>query len=220
MRKMTIALMAGLVFLGLATILMLFHLASEGRLGRTKNTTTSSQPGEEEQTPSQNDRASEGTASVAALLSEVASLRREIEALKAENSRLAQGNAAGEHRKETPPLNPAEAKEDSKNKLMEMLAQTQERFLREPSDAYWSSAKKASIRALADKSESLRHAIRNVDCRSHTCRVELIDDAAAKLGENLSFFQSELATTLPNVTTDWEKAPDGTGTYILYMSGS
>ncbi len=49
---------------------------------------------------------------------------------------------------------------------------------------------------------------------------KLLDDPIANLGENLSAFTSGLAEVLPNVTTDWERAPDGTGVYVLYLSGS
>jgi hypothetical protein len=157
---------------------------------------------------------------LATVRAEVLSLRRDVEALRAELARLAERGATTDKGNERPHSQPAENKEETKNSMMDRLAKVQESFVREPADANWSSARTTSIRELTDKSESLRHAVRSVECRSRTCRVELTDDPAANLGENLSVFTSGLAATLPNVTTDWVRAPDGTGTYVLYMSGS
>jgi hypothetical protein len=217
MHKITMVLMAGLVLLGIGTILFFSHRGQESRQGRAENGATSSLLAEEESTI-RNASGSAETASVAALWGEVVSLRHDIETLKTEISRLAQAIPPGE--REPAPSMPVEDHEETKNKHIAMLAKITEEFAKEPSDSNWSSARKSKIRELTERSESMRYAVRNVDCRSRTCRVEMIDDLTANPGENLSLFISELSVTLPKITTDWAKAPDGTSRYILFMSGS
>lgn len=98
------------------------------------------------------------------------------------------------------------------------LSQIKAAFAHEPIDVDWAVAKKTDIGVLRAGSAWLAHAIKDIDCRSRTCRVEILDDEA-NLEDNLPRFTAGLATTLPDVTADWVRQADGTGLYVLYLRG-
>ncbi len=218
MNRLALVLMAGLVSLGIAAILLVWRVQIPGQ-GRTK--------GEKVSVREDHPRGVEGqgraeSAEITALWREAVSLRLEIEALKTEVSRLAQASAAGpsEEGPARSELRENDNEEDVTSKHVSMVAKVADDFLREVRDPSRAAARESRIRELTEKSGPLRHAIQSVDCRSATCRVEMVDDAAANLGETMSLFISDLTGSLPLLTTDWVKAPDGTGRYILYMGGS
>lgn len=212
MHKITTILIAALVSLATTGITVVWDRGrqKQARDGRMED---KAQPGDD--TIEATAPPAEASAGLAMLSNDVAQLRREISALKAEVARLADAKVPDQ-----PVLEPRADDEAEVSKQHEaMLAAVVGAFQKEPADAAWSTASKSKIGEVASHNEALRHAIRRVDCRSRTCRVELLDDASANLGQNLSLFISELTGTLPVVTTDWTKATDGTGTYVLYMGG-
>ena len=223
MRKPTIALMTGLVILVGGSGLTIFQRDHNARHGARKN--ADSTIAEEDPSAFRNiEQPSSQTVNVAALWGEVISLRHDLEALKAERSHLTPSNKTDQQEAETPPST-QDKRQDERNdvkgrKVKALLAKAEEQFANEPSDATWSSARKAGFRELSDKNDGIKNALRSVECRSHTCRVELLDDAAANLSENLPLFFSEFAATMPNVMADRVTSPDGTASYVLYLSGT
>jgi flagellar biosynthesis/type III secretory pathway protein FliH len=163
---------------------------------------------------------------VTALWGEVISLRRDVEALKAELARRPQDNPVGQEEPSSDhaepnhqPAKEAERKAENEKQVQEQVVRAQQQFASEQVDPGWSSAQRATIQGLANKNEGIRSALRGAECRSHTCRVELVDTAAANLGETLPTFLSEMGAALPRVTAERTTSADGTSSYVLYMTG-
>ena len=218
MNRLALVLMAGLVSLGLAVILVFWRVQTPGH----RETERAMVPvGEAHPRVVESRGPTEKTGS-AALWRQVISLSQQVETLTEEVARLAQANTTGPLRQKPARLGPEKGddEEDVTSKHTSMVAKVAEGFLKEVRDPSRASGKESRIREPSERSASLRHAIQSVDCRSVTCRVEMVDDAAANLGETMSLFISDLSESLPLLTTDWVKAPDGTGRYVLYMGGS
>lgn len=223
MRRSTIVLTASAAFLVVGGGLMMLRSGE-----RQPHHETGVQREEEESLPGPSARGLTEAGSVAALWGEVVSLRHDIEALKAELARRPPASPAERDEKspstsqtvpEQTPAGEMERKAEEGRKGKALLAQAEEQFATEPYDATWSSGRSASIQELAGRNQELRGALRSAECRSHTCRIELLDDVAANLSANLPAFLSELAPSLPSVTTDRITGPDGTSSYVLYLAG-
>jgi hypothetical protein len=224
MHRLTIILILGMVALVIGGSLIFLYPRHKHR----NKTRYLAQSAEDDTPASRDERESAATGSVAALWGEVVSLRHDIEALKAELSRRPKAETT-DREEESPsssqtgseqqPGGGGEKKAEEGEKLRAMVARAEEEFANEPYNASWSSAINASIQGLANKNEGIRSALRSAECRSRTCRVELLDNVAANLGKNLPAFLSEFAAALPNVTADRITGADGTSSYVLYLSG-
>lgn len=180
------------------------------------------------------------SAEVLALRAQVAELRgevqsslvgmhSEVEALRDGATQFSQAVAvasAAVQSTEQPPAERAprldsEARLQWEKERHAMIADLAAKFSREPRDRNWSSTVEATIREAATQSPALSSAVRGVDCRSKSCRVEVVDDQASNLSENLKYLIRGCGRTLPNVVADHIKATDaadGKAAYVLYMS--
>jgi len=91
-------------------------------------------------------------------------------------------------------------------------------FRAEPIDPAWSSAASSLVRTALSGDSDLRRLLRNVECHSRTCRVELADDGPGKLGVLLPMFAQQVGDQLPSVVADRIANPAGVATIVLYMS--
>lgn len=69
-----------------------------------------------------------------------------------------------------------------------------------------------------DASDALRGKVRNLECRSRTCRVEIDDDRAGAVSKELPVFVQQLADTLPSTQADHIDDGNGHTTMVLYMT--
>ncbi len=66
--------------------------------------------------------------------------------------------------------------------------------------------------------ETASTALRAVECRSSTCRVEIVDDGTGKLAMAVPLFILQLGKTLPYAMVNQVDQGNGAKTMILYMS--
>jgi hypothetical protein len=144
------------------------------------------------------------------LQAEVRALREQGAAARPQPSREPRPEA-----NETPPGPEAQAAEERKRR--EMLDAKQADFEAEPRNPGWASRTTATVRNEIAKQPALSAALRNVDCRTSTCRAELTDPSAAgqKAFPQLAV---SLAGTLPIIVADYQTDRNGAPTVVLYMS--
>jgi hypothetical protein len=100
----------------------------------------------------------------------------------------------------------------------EQLARIDGAFRKETRDPQWSPATAAAVQAALVADNELRMLVRGVECRSHTCRVELLDDGSGKLGALLPALAQAVSPSLPGVLADHGEDARGAPTVVLYMS--
>lgn len=108
-------------------------------------------------------------------------LRRELAALRAEVAELRRLVDQAAPKVPSPPAR-AEPAPDERLRL----AQAEAAFQREPVDAAWSrAAGQELLGALAQSGDGLAAAVRQIDCRARTCRIDLAAGAQAALDDLL-----------------------------------
>lgn len=159
---------------------------------------------------------------MAALREQVVLLRREVSAVQRqirEQERAATAVAPG--REEDPANDPRSdpaARAEAERERQEQMAVIEADFRQEPTDPHWSSEAAAAVQEAMAGDEAARTALRNIECRANTCRVEMTDDDTGKLAKSMPLLVQQLAQTLPSVTANQVDDGDGAKTMILYMS--
>lgn len=159
---------------------------------------------------------------MAALREEVALLRREVSVVQRqirEQERAATVVAPG--REEDPANDPrtdSAARAAAERERQEQMAVLEADFRQEATDGVWSFEAAGAVQEALASDETVQTALRNIECRSSTCRAEMADDDTGELGKALPVFLQQLAETLPSVTAN--QVDDGAGgkIMILYMS--
>jgi hypothetical protein len=157
-----------------------------------------------------------------ALREEVARLRAEVTAVQRwihAQRRVATGVEPG--KAEDPAKDPrtdlvarAEA-ERERQKQMEVVETS---FRQEPADPRWSFEAEGAIQEALASDEIVQNTLLGLECRSHTCRVELADDDTGELAQVMPLFLEQLAQTLPSVTANYVDDGNRGKIMILYMS--
>lgn len=163
----------------------------------------------------------EANQEVATLEKKVDSLSRELAAIQRrlrEQERAERVATAG--RENTPANNPRNdpvSRATVERERQEAIAVLEADFHREPTDRTWSSEATAAVQEALAGDETAQTALRSLECRSQTCRMELADDTG-ELAKGLPVLLQHLAPTLPSVTAN--QIDDGAGgtTTILYLA--
>lgn len=154
---------------------------------------------------------------------DIATLKRELTDLKAEiaalnqfvRSQAASQPLAGRDEK-TPQLRDPLAQADAEQQRQQQIALIEAGFRSETTDADWSAASLAKLQAALAK-PALQSALRSMECRSRTCRVE-IAHASTDVQKILPLFANQLADSLPNLTAGEVDGSTGDGNMVLYLS--
>jgi hypothetical protein len=156
---------------------------------------------------------------ISALRQELALLRAEISALQRHQSRMAATVAV------TPEEDPANdlrrgpaARAEADRQYQEQMKIVEANFQQERIDSRWSSDTAAAVQEAVASDDTAQAALRNINCRSNTCRVEMAGDNTGELAKFMPLFVQQLGETLPNVTANQVDDGDGGKTLILYMS--
>ena len=152
---------------------------------------------------------------VAALRREVAELHREVRELRRAPDRpfATDGTAAPDPRHDAV----ARAEADRMERLR--AAASEAAFRSEDYDARWSAGTAAAVRAAFSTQDGRGgDAVRNVECRSLTCRIEIGADASAEVERRLPAWIGRLGATLPNLTATRVDQGDGREATVLYLS--
>jgi hypothetical protein len=145
------------------------------------------------------------TASAAGLREEIARLRRVNRGPRRDDVGVTGDLAA------TPPVAPAVVPE-----YRAYIAGLEAALRRENVDPEWARSVSAAIHDAIAADAELASLARDVECRSHTCRVELADDTVA-LGKSLPRFLQQLGAALPGVVAD-HVDDHGEATLVLFLS--
>jgi hypothetical protein len=103
---------------------------------------------------------------------------------------------------------------EQRQAFMAGLAQS---FRDERVDPTWSASVKSRILATFDTDPALRGLTQNVDCRGHTCRVEIQEGDREGLTDWLPLLALGLGDILPRIATERVSLGAG-GTRVVYLS--
>ncbi|HEY5808320.1 MAG TPA: hypothetical protein VIT67_10155, partial [Povalibacter sp.] len=91
-------------------------------------------------------------------------------------------------------------------------------FTRESLDQRWANETGIALESVLAAEELKALAVRNIDCRTKTCRIEVEDDGSGITSGALPFLAMRMAETLPNIVSQRVDQPNGRATVVLYMS--
>jgi hypothetical protein len=97
------------------------------------------------------------------------------------------------------------------------IAKVEDTYERDPADPAWSVGTTSRVWETIRQMDFLRDAARSVDCRSHTCRIEVDDDGTGVLHKNLPVFGQQFADVLPVLAGRPVRGGDGHRRMILYL---
>lgn len=154
-----------------------------------------------------------------ALRAELAQLRGDVFALRearAESAARAptdRGVATAD-----PEARPRPSVAEIKAAAHERMAEVEAAFRGETIDPGWSSSTSAALRDELSANEGLRYLAPTADCRSRTCRVEILDDGSGVASESLTQLVLQFARTLPNAQADYVDDGHGRKSVVFYMT--
>jgi hypothetical protein len=158
---------------------------------------------------------------------EVTGLRRELATLRAQLTELRRDVSSardqGGSEKAGPPADTRtrdQIKADDDRRYREYMAGVAEAFRQEPVDPRWATRVSATVHGAITNDEVIRSLVRDVECRSHSCRVTIEETSAdfIKLNKELPAFATSLAESLPSVSAEHLQDGSGSGSVVLYMS--
>lgn len=160
-----------------------------------------------------------GRAELEALAVQVLALRNEVAALRSERGSQSPASHDRAPNDSPTPVREGESSEEEWMKAREVaMTELQAEFSTEVRDGKWSSAMSSSIRQSADKDDIVKRALRDVDCRSTTCRVELVADGSVSFNEALTPFAMSLSASLPTIQFDHTTDTTGQKIVVLYLT--
>lgn len=159
---------------------------------------------------------------MAALSKELAFLRREISAVQRQRHEQRRAATVGAPESAADPAPdphtaPA-ARAAAERAWQQRMAMREATFRHEPTDPPWAAEAAGAVQAALASDDRVQNLLLGLDCRSHTCRVELAEDDTGELAKALPLLLLQLAPTLPHGTANYVDASDGGRAMILYLS--
>jgi hypothetical protein len=158
------------------------------------------------------------------LKAEVASLETRVAAIQASlvEKAAADTDEPGEpgeepSREPAAALTPQESRAQSDAEWQAHMLEVAAAFEEEPLEKAWAVEKRELVESHLEGNPILNAAARNVECRSHTCRVELTGKHA-EVNNELGMFVHKLGPVLPRAKAERIEEPDGQVTMVLYVS--
>ncbi len=154
------------------------------------------------------------------LMQQVAMLRAEIAELRKKQSVAGTAGLASDENPVERREAPLDAKEMERQKeeWHAHIADVEAAFHEEARDPNWAAAVGSSVRQAFRSDEAVAAKLRNVDCRSRTCRLELSDNGPEPVSDMLMPVLAQLTGSLPKVKSDQIVDANGQKTVVLYMS--
>jgi hypothetical protein len=157
-------------------------------------------------------------------LPQFAALRRELVGLRmqiqASEQRLAV--APEESKRQEPelkdPRTDPEARAEYDRTRREYIAGLDAAFRKETMDPTWSSPTAAAVKEAISGDERQHLVVRDVECRSHTCRLELPDDGSGSIGKILPVLAQKVGHDIGGITSGHNDDAGAGPTMVLYMS--
>ena len=156
---------------------------------------------------------------------ELSRMRLELAALKAQlvalGQRVQEAPAPAEEtpaEPEEPLLDEAQRRAESDRRWQQHMAEVSAAFHEEPVDRAWSETTGTALKSALESDPLLREAAGPMECRTHTCRLELTNDGSGKLDKQLPLFAASVQGTLSNIQAEHVSGADGAPRIVLYLS--
>jgi len=150
---------------------------------------------------------------VQALRQEVALLRAELAALKRQSAEKATVEPqAVDLRMDSNARAEAESLRQARFEALEAA------FRQEPREPRWAESTRSTIQDALGRVNIAESSLRGLECRSHTCRVELAHDGSSDLGKTLPMFANRVGSVLPSLTAQPVFQGTGGPTTVLFLS--
>ena len=149
---------------------------------------------------------------VRALAAELARMKSELHDLRDDR----QSERAAPERPEPAPKTPEQQQADHD----EYITGVERAFEREPRDERWAQGTAQRLRTTLQSEPILVAAVRGIECRSRSCRLELRDDGSTAFAEEFPLMMHEMGALLPEVRFGHAELSDGARLHIMYMSQS
>jgi hypothetical protein len=91
-------------------------------------------------------------------------------------------------------------------------------FEAESRDANWARDRTEEFQKSFARGSLLKKAVQSLDCRSTTCRVEMLDDRSADFFKELNDMVSIIGRSLPTMAGQRVTRPDGTAVAVYFFS--
>jgi hypothetical protein len=102
----------------------------------------------------------------------------------------------------------------------EYMAVIERAFEQEPRNESWAIKTTQRLRKTLETEPIILAAVRGIECRSSSCRMEIRDDGSATFGEEFPIMVHEMGAVLPEVRFTHSDLGSGTQLHVLYMSKS
>lgn len=131
------------------------------------------------------------SAQLGALVGEVARLKEQLAAQSAAPDMDAGGATAGAVEP------PAKSVEEAKEEWHAHMTEVEADFNAEQPNPGWANETKSLIAREVDSEPALRDAVRKMECRSQSCRLELAESGSAEVEQAIPLLLHKLGVTLP-----------------------
>ncbi len=159
---------------------------------------------------------------------QVASLTVKVDEL--EHALAALGQQQGAHESNRPPSPNAASeqtasglgedrptREQVEARFKEYMADVARSFESEKSNPAWAKQASSQVAAAFAADSVLRDAATDIECREHTCRVQ-IDDTDRTVSPRMPSIAAQIGKTLPSIRADRIDQGNGRAAMVLYMS--
>lgn len=159
------------------------------------------------------------TRELAAVIEQVGVLKGELAMMRRGDSdnRATVGTPVERADQQTLPLDPAEMARQEQE-WHSTIAEVEASFRNEVREPNWAAAVTSTVQQAFRADEKVAPRIRAIECRSHTCRIELADDGSEPTSDSLLPILAKLAGELPKAKSDRIDESDGRKTMLLFMS--
>jgi hypothetical protein len=103
-------------------------------------------------------------------------------------------------------------------RAQEHIRQVEADFEAESRDPHWARETAADFEGVVAHNDRLKGAFQNIECRSSTCRVEMLDDRSKEFTLQLSELARTVGPNLPTMNGERKTRPDGTAVAVFYWS--
>jgi len=161
------------------------------------------------------------TEEVDGLRSQIAELERKLGVLTAHLAGQKPNGAAPEEGRPAATKEPVSLEEQVERDRVAWenhIAVVEAAFKAEPRDPAWAGSTAELLRARTVSEKVIRSALKQIDCRSTTCRLDMVDDQKGEFARKLPDFLQGVSNIFPMGQARTVDNPDGTKTVSVYLS--
>jgi hypothetical protein len=142
-------------------------------------------------------------------------LQSELASLQEQLARRTPGDTTSTPKASGPTAAPSSTISE-KDRLREALAQREADFEAEARDHRWARDTTSAFQDAVTQGPALRAALKSIDCRTTTCRVEMAVDRTPAFQKQLDDLTDKLGPILPSMSYQRVSQPDGTTTTVYF----